>query len=799
MKYLLPLVLLACTPASMSGETQLFNDGWKFSLGNSSDPQKDFGCGTEYFNYLTKAASIHNEGPYARQFNDSAWEAVTLPHDWVVNLPFDAKASHSHGYKAVGYQFPENSAGWYRKVFTVPAESVGRHFELQFDGIFRNAIVWCNGVYMGQEPSGYASQYYDISDYLNYGGENVLCVRADASLQEGWFYEGAGIYRNVWLRQTDKVHFVTDGVFVRSELQGENFEEARFVLDLDVENNGLVATEPIRVLGSLRDASGEEVRACRLEQYIVPAKDRKQFHGSFTIRTPHLWDVDDPYLYHFHAEIVQGNKVLDTFDTQVGVRDIKFTADRGFFLNGRSLELKGFNMHQDLAGVGAAIPDALQTYIIRRLKSLGANAYRASHNPMSPAMLDVCDREGILVIDENRLMGVNREHIDLLSRMICRDRNHPCIIMWSNGNEEWGLENNEMGRRIAESMREHTHRLDPTRPVTVANAGGGEMIKSLEIVGYNYIVQNDVINRHNQHPEWRIVGTEETTACGTRGVYFKDPTGAHMPSINRTDSTYENIIERGWKFYHDTPWASGLFYWTGFDYRGEPNPLGYPAVGSQFGVLDYCGFEKDEAWYLRSWWKDEPVLHIFPHWNLEGHEGETVKVWAYSNCDEVELFVNGKSVGLQQMPRDGHLSWDAVYQPGNLRAVGYKGGKRIVEKKIETAGPVFKAVLTPDREFLKADGRDVAVVRIELQDKKNRFVPTACDKLEITIDGPIRILGVGNGDSAYKGAEKPSDPESRTFSVPAFNGMAMVLVQTTQEKGLATVTVNGTILPLIVE
>ena len=247
---------------------------------------------------------------------------------------------------------------------------------------------------------------------------------------------------------------------------------------------------------------------------------------------------------------------------------------------------------------------------------------------MTPVLLDICDREGILVIDENRLSGINSEHLRLLENMIKRDRNHPSVILWSDGNEEWGMENAVEGRRVAEAMREYTRLLDPTRPSTMANAGGWEMVKGLDVVGINYIVQNDVDNRKKYNPTWKFVGTEETSGCGTRGIYFNDPDSCHMPSINRVygEKSVDNVIERGWQFYADRDWEAGLFYWTGFDYRGEPNPLEYPAHESEFGILDYCGFWKDEAWYLKAWWTDEPTLHIFPHWNLQGHEGEKIEI-----------------------------------------------------------------------------------------------------------------------------------------------------------------------------
>jgi beta-galactosidase len=378
--------------------------------------------------------------------------------------------------------------------------------------------------------------------------------------------------------------------------------------------------------------------------------------------------------------------------------------------------------------------------------------------------------------------------------MIRRDRNHPSIILWSDGNEEWGLENTIQGKRVAEAMREYTRLFDPTRPSTVANAGGTELIKGLDVVGFNYIVQNDVDNRKAANPSWKIVGTEETTGCGTRGWYFDSPDyPGRMVSMNR-DTTHhhvENVIERGWQFYAERPWAAGLFYWTGFDYRGEPNPLKYPAHDSEFGIFDYCGFPKDEAYYLKSWWTDEPTLHIFPHWNLQGHEGEEVELWAYSNCDEVELVVNGKKLGRQPMPKNGHLTWRAVYQPGRVVAYGYKGGKRIMTQTVETTQPASQIVLKADRTQLTADGRDVAVVTVEVQDKRGRVVPDACPLLTFTLQGEGRILGVGNGAPMYLGQDHPSEKDCKTFSIPAFNGLAQVIIQSTDTPSALTLTCNG--------
>lgn len=761
-------------------EKILIDEGWKFAFGNAADPAKDFGCGTEYFNYLTKANSVHNTGPYAQKFNDSTWVSVTIPHDWVTNLPYARNASHSHGYKTVGYKFPETSVGWYRKNISIPKEDLGKHIAIQFDGIFRNAQVWFNGFYMGTEPSGYATQVYDVTEYVNYGGENLICVRADATLEEGWFYEGAGIYRDAWLLKSASVSVAPFGTFVFADIK-KPYDATVVHVKTEVNNHSL-ESQQCSVEQRLLDAEGKQVGKAESVNLSLKAKQTLDCEQTIALDNPHLWSTDDPYIYKVETTVKVNGEVTDVYETTTGIREVVFDAQSGFMLNGKPIKLKGVNMHQDHAGVGAAIPDALQAWRIKKLKEFGCNAYRASHNPMTPALLDICDREGLLVIDENRLTGINTEHLRLLENMIKRDRNHPSVILWSDGNEEWGIEYSVQGTRIAAAMREYTRLLDPTRHSTIANAGGSEMIKGLDVVGFNYIVQNDVDNRKKANPDWKIVGTEETTGCGTRGVYFesKEQPG-HMVSMNRgTKPGVENVIERGWKFYDERPWAAGLFYWTGFDYRGEPNPLEYPAHESEFGILDYCGFMKDEAWYLKSVWTDKPVLHIFPHWNLQGHEGETVEIWAYSNCDEVELIVNGKKLGRQTMPKNGHLKWQAVYQPGKVVAIGYKNGKRMLTQQVETTKSAYKIVMKTDRQTISADGRDVAVVTVEVQDTKGRIVPDACPMLTFKLTGDGRILGVGNGDPSYLGADHPNHNDCHEFSIPAFNGLAQVIIQSSR-------------------
>lgn len=784
-KLLLSTLIIALPFTVMAQrERKLLDTGWQFAFGNAGSPEKDYGCGTEYFNSITKANSIHNTGPYSPKFDASGWKRVNVPFDFVVDLPFAGEASHSHGYKTVGFKYPETSVGWYRKTFAVDAADRGRHFEITFDGIFRDAQIWVNGFYAGGNPSGYVSQNFDITDYINFGGDNLICVRADASIEEGWFYEGGGIYRHVWLNVTNPVHIAENGIFVSCDLNGD-FTTARLNIAADIKNSSALdiasGDNAYKIRHSVIDAAGKEIAASGDQPWdggCMAQGTLTNRNSQMTVTNPHLWSVATPYLYILRTELLRNGKVIDSKDTKFGIRKVEFDADRGLLLNGERLKIKGVNMHQDHAGVGAGMSDALLVYRIKKLKELGCNAYRSSHNPMTPAMLDVCDSLGILVIDENRLAGINDYHIGQLRDMIVRDRNHPSVILWSIANEEWGIEWDEKGERIAATMRDYCHRFDPSRPMTAATSGGPNILVPVDVAGYNYILQNPVEEHRAKYPQRKAYGSEETTGCGTRGVYFDEPGTGRMVAHNRRkngpDSLY-NCIERGWKFYASRDYLAGCFFWTGFDYRGEPNPMKFPATGSEFGILDYCGFPKDEAYYLKAWWTDEPVLHILPHWNLAGHEGETIDLWVYSNCDEVELTVNGRNMGRKPMPENGHLAWDVTYRPGTVKAYGYKNGKRIMTRTVATTGDAVKLDV---KEFRHTDahGLSTIIYDVTLLDRKNRFVPTACNELTVTTAPNTTIAGAGNGDPAFQAAERPANGE-KTFRVKAFNGHAQVIVE----------------------
>lgn len=755
-------------------EKLLINNDWTFALGNASDMMKDFTHGTEYFTYYTKVRSNDgSQAPVMPEFDDSSWQKVSLPHDWVVDLPFSGEASHSHGYKCIGWKYPENSVGWYRKHLNIPEEYEGRQVFIEFEGIFRNSQVFCNGFYLGHQLSGYSSDFYNLTDYLNYGGDNVICVRCDASTEEGWFYEGAGIYRNVYLHSAGPVAIKPYSLFIdKGKIRGCEY--------------------------IYRDASVDPAKVSRVETVL-------DAEGNKVESADHLWSPEDPYLYTMKVDLYYDGELSASYVQSFGVRDIDFDAEKGFLLNGKRVQLKGADLHLDHAGVGVAVPDALWRYRLEQLRKYGFNAIRCSHNPASPAMLDICDEMGFLVIDEQRQFGTGDEQKAQLRNMIERDKNHPSVILWSVGNEEWPVEWNEFGTRIATGLTEYAHTIDPTRSTTYGACSGPAPNRGVDVFGFNYIVQNNIEGLRAEFPGRTGVGTEETSGSGTRGKYVTVPENGWMLSHNRNgvdnapmggssslvcsadgtsgtmkmpmtpDGKVLNVIGRGWKYYHQHPELGGLFYWTGFDYRGESNPMVWPATGSQFGILDYCGFPKDEAFYLKSVWTDESVLYLSPHWNHPVPDGTPVSVWAYTNCDRVTLYVNGRNMGTRKVETDGIACWnDIPYRAGKIEARGMRNGKAI-RTVCETTGPATDIVWTISKNTLERDGQDVVVIDIEARDAKGRFVPDADIPVNVSVSG-AQLLGWGNGDPGFKYTERPADG-SNSLVIRTFSGRAQLLVR----------------------
>jgi beta-galactosidase len=728
--------------------------GWRFALGNATDTRKDFNFATVPFTF---AKAGYGDGPSSPKFDDRAWRVLDLPHDWAVELPFDSHGDGNHGSKAIGRNFPENSIGWYRKTFTVPKEDLGRRLGIDFDGVYRDSMVWVNGFYLGNEHSGYESFHYDLTNYLNYGGTNVIVVRADATREEGWFYEGAGIYRHVWLTKTAPVHVAHDGTYVTTTIgdPSSKHPEAVVCARVTVQNDTYDAAA-FSVEERIEDAAGKTVATAASGPQRVGSAGESDVSSAMTVKDAKLWSVESPVLHTLVTTVLRDGKVVDVYRTSFGIRSIRFDPDHGFFLNGKHVELKGTNLHQDHAGVGTGLPDGVMEYRVGRLKAMGSNAIRMSHNPPTPELLDACDRMGMLVIDENRMMGTTPEAEGQLTSMIVRDRNHPSVILWSVGNEEWDLEWSVFGERLTRETEALAKRLDPSRMSTVALSGSGAGNSlSTEVLGFNYYLQHDIDKIHARWPTRPVVGTEESSSEHTRGTYADDLEHQHLVAYDFEADGKHASVEDSWKFYVARPFAAGLFYWTGFDYRGETTPFEWPAISSQFGQLDTCGFFKDNAYLLQPWWTDVPMVHVLPHWTWPGKERQPIDVRVYSNARSVELMLNGKSLGRKEMPVNSHLEWKVPYEAGKLEARGFGAdGKLVVSDRVETVTAAAKVELEPSAMEIAVDPEAVSIVTVSVKDAMGRIVPDSSNLVSFQVSGPGRILGVGNGDPASHEADK---------------------------------------------
>ena len=759
-------------------EQMLFDFGWRFAFGHGTDPAKDFGFGIGQADFAkTGDFKISKKG-----FDDTGWRPVDLPHDWAVELPYvddeggegDSRL-RSHGYKPLGRRYPDTSVGWYRRTFDIPESDLGRRIWIEFDGALRDIVVLVNGCFVGRNDNGYAPFRFDLTDFLVYGGENHVVVRADAAFGDGWFYEGAGLYRHVWLTKMHPVHLGKWESVVRSTVK-----DGAAALELVgmVENDGAQAVEAM-LDWTILDTAGRTVAQARSPARSVAPSGSADCRASAAIADPALWSPDTPNLYTAIVKVIVDGAPSDGERISFGVRTTRFDAAKGFFLNGKPLKIQGTCNHHDHAGVGAAVPDRLQWFRLGILRDMGCNAVRTSHNMPTPEWVEACDRMGMMMMCETRQMSSNEEGMKQLDLMVKRYRNSPSIIIWSIGNEEWLLQQGDMakqGARIAASMVRRCHELDPSRVVSAAVNGNNEQGVSdpLDIIGFNYNRQfpDDF---HKKHPERPVFGSETSSAICTRGEYSSDPE-------RNTVNCYDGVVpwgetpERWWSFYAEREWLAGGFAWTGFDYRGEPTPYGWPSVSSQFGIVDLCGFPKDYFHYYRAWWRKEPSLHLFPHWNWQGKEGQKIRVWVYSNQDEVELLVNGKSLGTKLVPRFGHVEWEVVYQPGVIEARARKDKKVVLTERRETTGPATSIRLTADRIDIDADGEDVAIFKVEALDARGRLVPTANHKIGFNILGEAKLIGVGNGDPNCLESDKA--PRRSLF-----NGLAQVIVRSTKQAG----------------
>ncbi|HLJ79122.1 MAG TPA: beta-galactosidase GalA [Acidobacteriaceae bacterium] len=753
-------------------EQYLMDFNWKFTFGNLNDPAKDLGFFAFQSDYISSKTGSFTFA--TAKFDDAKWRALNLPHDWAIELPFvDDQELMAHGFKPLGRKYPDTSVGWYRKSFNIPASDFGRRIWIEFDGAMRTSLVFLNGCYIGRNDSGYTPFRFDVTDFINYGGENYIVVRVDASKGDGWFYEGAGIYRHVWLTKFDPLHLGRWESWVRADVKGH---DAALSLGTVVRNRGKKAETAV-VHWKILDTDGKQVGAAASAPQSIEPDGEGKFIASATVRDAVLWSPETPHMYSAIVSVETSGTVRDGEEVPFGVRSIRFDVNKGFFLNGEPVKIKGTCNHQDHAGVGAAVPDAIQRYRVAVLKAMDSNAVRTSHNMPTPEWVQACDRMGMMMMCETRAMSSSAEGLAELETMIKRYRNSPSIIIWSMGNEEVIIEGQPIGEHIVRTMVERSHELDPTRQCTAAinqDAGKGASL-ALDVEGINYSL-GIIDGYHRDHPNQPLIGSETASTVSTRGTYLTDKLRNWVSAYDVNRPPWAELAQEWWQFYAAREFLSGGFAWTGFDYRGEPTPYGWPSINSQFGIVDTCGFPKDLFYYYKASWGKEPVLHLFPHWNWDERIGEPVTVWVFSNLDEVELFHNGQSQGRQKMPALGHLEWKVKYEPGSIEARGYKGGQQALTAKRETTGPVASLKLTADRTAIDADGRDCAVIRVEGVDSEGRTVPLADDLVEFRVSGEGRFLGVGNGDPNCQ--ESDIEPKRSLFK-----GLAQLIVESTANAG----------------
>ena len=749
--------LLAAAADGTPREHLSLDQNWKFHLGDDWPSAL----------HLDKAGA--STGPAAEKFSDASWRTLNLPHDWAIELPFDRNADDSHGFKPVGPGYVKNSIGWYRRTFDLPRDDAGKRIWLTFDGVFRDATVWVNGWLVKRHEGGYYPFREDITDVVKLGGKNLITVRVDASKFEGWFYKGAGIYRHVWLDKTAPLAIAPDGVFVRSDFEN-NRPKGNPIIQVEVRllNKLTNATKTV-VSCEILSPEGKSVAKFRVSDK-VPGASQPTINLAGKVKAPELWSPENPKLYQLVTTISANHEVLDQNTTEFGIRTVGFDPTNGFLLNGQHYELKGTCNHQDMAGVGAALPDAIQRFRVLKLKEFGCNAIRTSHNPPTPELLDACDHLGMLIMDESRLLGSDQENLRKWDDQIRRDRNHACVGIWSVANEEFSVQDTPQGGNVAGTMQDYVHRLDPTRPVTYAAPEGDTFAGVngvIQVRGWNYHVGQDMDDYRAKHPGQPEVGTEQASTVSTRGIYANDKTRGYVSAYDDNAPSWATTTERWWSYFADRPWLSGGFVWTGFDYRGEPTPYSWPCINSHFGILDTCGFPKDNFYYYQSWWTTNVVLHLLPHWNWPGKEGQEIRVDALSNCKQVELFLNGQSLGRQTMPTNSKLTWKLKYAPGTLSAKGFNAaGHVIATAKVETTGPAASLRLVPDRTTLQANGEDVSVFTVSALDAQGRLVPVAQNPVAFTLEGAGRILGVGNGDpSCHEPDEFVPEIPVRTLAV----------------------------------
>jgi beta-galactosidase len=758
------------------------------------------------------------DAPGAQQpgFEDEGWRNLDLPHDWSIEGPFSEQpGSATYGHLPTGI-------GWYRKRFRIPESYNGRKVVVEFDGVYQNGEVWLNGQYLGKRPYGYIGFNYDLTPHLKFGSDNLIAVRVDNSHQPNCrWYSGSGIYRHTWLLATDGLHISYWGTFVTTPQVDSNSSLVQ--IKTRVQNEGR-SDARCKLITRVVDREGNLVQTAQAVQDIAANGGEYEFVQQVRVDQPNLWSPDHPYLYTVRSKLMEQEQTVDEYDTLLGIRKIEFDADKGFLLNDRQVKLNGVCLHHDGGCVGAAVPERIWERRLEILKAMGCNSIRTSHNPYAPEFMDLCDSMGFLVMDEvfdewkfpkgqtpdygYRLYFDEWSERDVTS-FIHRDRNHPCVVLWSAGNEVVD-QVSPGGVGTLRRLIEIFHREDPTRLVTVGcdqivaepAAVPQEFLNLLDVVGYNYVdrwrdraEKYYSIDRHAS-PQTRVIGTESPSMGGIRGDYGELFPLSQGVAWHRWRTNRGIDVEQLWKFVRIYDYVAGDYMWAGIDYLGESH---WPAKNASSGVLDTCGFKKDGYYFYQSQWTDQPMLHLFPHWNWNGKEGEFIPVLCYTNCDTVELFLNEKSLGVQGywFPRSGmqesysiyptrnqatrttadlHLTWTVPYQPGTLKAVGIKDGKMVATEEITTTGEPAAVGLAVDRKVIAADGRDVAHVIVTILDAQGRLVPIADNEVSFEIQGEGKIIGMDNGNPL-------SHEDYRGNRRKAFTGLCLAIVQSTGKPG----------------
>lgn len=733
-----------------------FDHNWEFTFENKLDAFNIYG-----FDKYADAS-----GAPARFYDHSNWEQIDLPHDWAVTLPKDLAAntfagaranSHFHRYMTERWSPVDKiyNVGWYRKQFDFDPAWEGKRVFLEFEGIFRDAMVWVNGAYMDRHSSGYTGFALEITDHLLPGEDNSVAVRVNSDQPEGWWYEGAGIYRHVNLLVGEPVYFQYNQTVIKTDLDGKVYATAILVNDTDA---------PVKLPVQWEIRAGEDVVAAATETVTIPAYDQHQIGAEMRVENPRLWTAETPNLYTLHIQAAE-----EETSQRFGIRTVAFDADRGFLLNGKPYKLRGACVHQDFGGVGIALADNLNRYKIKKLKEMGVNAYRCSHHAPSPALLDACDELGMLVMDETRMFGTSPEAVRQLRDMIERDRNHPSIFIWALGNEEFRVQHLPISGRLMEKMTRLAKELDDTRPVTYGSnigewytgAGGAS-----EVRGINYVRNGTgdgtwLETYHKEHPQQPVIGTEETSFVASRGGAQTDLGNGLLSSAGDVTMPWGSTPKGFVKLFEEKAWLAGGFMWTGFDYRGEPNPFVTTNVSSSFGAIDLCGMEKPPFWYYKAWWTDEPVLKLTTHWNHK--EGETVTMYVFTNCEKVTLYVNGSAVETKQVARFDAPAFTVQFQPGEITAEGMRNGK-IYRDTLRTAGETAEVCCVT--ELWAQTGEDVGIYQLDAYDADGNINPVATDLVNLCVENG-EIIGVGNGDPACLDDEQnPLEEEAillRTF------------------------------------